>query len=61
MIKKQHEDDSMKRSEAEKAADYLLNELMSFADKPEDTKEKVTEWFEQNCSLDSADKLRINN
>ena len=43
----------MERIEAEKAADYLLNELLSFADKPDNAKEIVADWFEKNCSLES--------
>ena len=38
----------MRRSDAEKVADFLLNEMLSFADKPYDAKEKVTEWIEEN-------------
>lgn len=45
----------MKRSEAEKAADYLLNKLLSFADKPDNAKEKVADWFEKKCSLERID------
>lgn len=47
----------MNRFEAEKAADYLLNELLSFVEKPPDATEKVTEWFENNCNLETIKKL----
>ena len=47
----------MNRTEAEKAADYLLSELLSFAEKPPDAREKVIEWFEKNCELDKINKL----
>ena len=49
--------DEMNRTEAEKVTDFMLNEMLSFADKPEGARGKVIEWLEANISIESADEI----